>query len=244
MRVFAERNNFARPAALRGPLFRATAIDPMTIQRKPGCACGGSCPHCQNIEPSREQLKEELCVGVSPGDGPERCEFTPHEMRRLVAMRFAAQGLTSRALMILSRGDPHLTTIARRVFHVQDPDMAAIRDTVSGILEKLINTPIECGTCSDETCHDAAVPAYTMNDLSAIVLCRRFFRMSLTDMRRTLIHEAGHATGMDLARTTEESYCREDHAVECVDPCGNLTGSLLGNVDAWARFIECAGFTL
>ncbi len=194
--------------------------------------------------PSRAQLEEDLCVGTSPGDGPARCEFTAREMRTLIAMRFEAQSMTARALTVLSRGDPYLTTTARRVFHVEDPDMAAVRDKVGEILDKLRSTPIECGTCSDDTCHQGSVPAYTLNDLSAIVLCRRFFRMSVTDMRRTLIHEAGHATGMDSARTTDESYCREDHAVECVDPCGNLTGSLLENVDAWARFIECAGLTL
>jgi hypothetical protein len=59
-------------------------------------------------------------------------------------------------------------------------------------------------------------------------------------MRRTLVHEAGHAAGVKSAGGDEpEVYCKENSS-GCVDPRANLSGDLSQNVDAWARFIECA----
>lgn len=133
-----------------------------------------------------------------------------------------------------------MSTLAGRIFHVQDPDMDQITTTVSQILNNLRSKPIVCGTCADEDCYTAGVVAHVTADLSTVVLCQRFFQTNVIQMRRTLIHEAGHAAGVDASLgNVAENYCSEN-SEGCVDPCSNLSGDLRQNVDAWARFIECA----
>lgn len=185
----------------------------------------------------------DLCIG---SQGPPQCTFTQRQQHVLTAVHYDALAVTSRALMGVSSGDPYMATLARRIFHVQAIDMQAVGNTIASILDRLRNVPITCGSCTDDTCNTAGVNAYTKDDLSGIVICQpRFFANNLTVQRRTLIHEAAHAAGIDQARVAQarnEQYCREDPIVSCADPCGNLSGDLRGNVDAWARYIECASF--
>ena len=89
--------------------------------------------------------------------------------------------------------------------------------------------------------------AYTEDDLSGVIICPRFFLQNVTQMRRTMIHEAGHAAGIDAAMVytdrNPERYCEGSDVVECRDPCSRLASTnLLENVDAWALFTECAAF--
>jgi hypothetical protein len=209
------------------------------------CACGGGCPTCQQKSTLRAYQPEPIdnCTDQS---GPPVCQFTEHQRRTLRAVHGDARSVTQNALSALSRGDPYMATLAARIFQISSPDMTAIADTVAGILDRLRSVPHSCGSCSDDTCKIPGVPAYTATDLSNIVLCQpRFFSQNLIRQRRTLIHEAGHAFGIDAARAksgADEHYCHDDNDVECNDPCGNLTGDLRKNVDAWARFIECAAF--
>ena len=213
--------------------------------RTASCACGGGCPSCQQKSMLGEYQPEpiDLCTDTS---GPAVCQFTEHQQRTLRAVNSDARSVTQNALSAISRGDPYMARIAERVFHISNPDMARIADVVAGILDRLRNVPYTCGSCSDDTCRTPGVPAYTANDLSHIVICQpRFFAQNLFQQRRTLIHEAGHAFAIDAARAgsgADEHYCHDDSGVECNDPCGNLTGDLRQNVDAWARFIECAAF--
>lgn len=186
---------------------------------------------------------DPYCLHMRPGEGSEHCEFTPKQHQTLSLVRYAALSLTSQALMNLSRGDPYMTTLARQVFHALDPDMNQIRSTTAQVLDNLRSKPVVCGTCADADCYEAGVVAYVTDDLSTIVLCQRFFLTSASQMRRTLIHEAGHAAGVKSSLTNVlEMYCPED-SEGCVDPCSNLTGDLTQNVDAWARFIECAAYS-
>jgi hypothetical protein len=194
-------------------------------------------------EPSVQPADDPYCLHMRPGEGPERCEFTPNQQSTLSFVHYAARTLTSQALVNLSRGDAYMTTLAQRIFHAPDPDMNQITMTTSQILDNLRSKPIVCGTCADEDCYTAGVVAHVTEDLSTVVLCQRFFRTSATQMRRTLIHEAGHAAGVDSSLgNVPETYCAEG-SEGCVDPCSNLTGDLTQNVDAWARFIECAAYS-
>jgi hypothetical protein len=195
--------------------------------------------------PSDAQPADDpFCLHTRPGQGAERCEFTGKQARVVSAMRYAARGVTSQALVNLSRGDPYMTTLAGRILHVPDPDMGQIATTVSQILDNLRSKPVVCGTCADEDCYTAGVVAHVTEDLSTVVLCQRFFLTGVTQMRRTWIHEAGHAAGVDSSLgNVPERYCSEGPEGEgCADPCSNLTGDLSQNVDAWAHFIECAAF--
>lgn len=233
----------AKPSLLRG---HSSQLSESTAS----CACGGGCPTCQHKSLLQGQMLDayqpepiDLCDHAS---GPPVCEFTAHQQRTLRAVNSDARSVTQSALSAISRGDPYMATMASRVFHISSPNMTAIADTVAGILDRLRNVPYTCGSCTDDTCKIAGVPAYTADDLSHIVICQpRFFAQNLVQQRRTLIHEAGHAFAIDAARHASgagEHYCHEDSGVECGDPCGNLTGDLRQNVDAWARFIECAAF--
>ncbi len=180
------------------------------------------------------------CLKLRPGAGPERCQFTDRQQNILSTIQYAARSQTAAALTNLSRGDPYMSALAARIFHVSAPKMSEVIATTAKILDKLRSVPLVCGSCADETCYLPDVPAYTADDLSVIVLClARFFSSGATGMRRTLIHEAGHASGIDFSRGGQERYCDESSAT-CDDPCANLTGDLTHNVDAWARFIECS----
>jgi hypothetical protein len=155
-------------------------------------------------------------------------------------VKYAARSLTAQALQALSRDDPYLATVASRAFHVPDPDMGQVSSIVSGLLDALRSKPVLCGTCSDEDCNRGGVVAHVPTDLSSIILCPRFFLLDVGEMRRTLIHEAGHAIGIDSSLgNTPEDYCKEGET-DCTDPCSNLGNDLRQNVDAWSRFIECA----
>ena len=235
------------------------------LQRKSQCACGGGCPRC--IERGESLMARKAADEASPGSTeqpqagyvpeeiticldrnvPPRCHFTSRQERLLSVVRYDARSVTSRALLAVSSGDPYMATLARRIFQVSDVDMQAVADTVASILDKLRTLPLACGSCGDDGCNEAGVVAYTEDDLSGIVICQpRFFANNLVQQRRTLIHEAGHGAGIDQGRVKQgraESYCREDSSVECADPCGNISGDLRQNVDAWARFIECAAFS-
>ena len=99
------------------------------------------------------------------------------------------------------------------------------------------------GTCADEDCNRAGVLAHMTNDLSTVVI-PRFFLVGPGEMRRTPIHEAGHAVGIDASLAAEdERCCVAAPTIECTDPCRNLSGILDRNVDAWAHYAECAAFS-
>lgn len=187
--------------------------------------------------------EDPFCIFGTPNAGPTQGPFTARQSQLLSGVRFAARSVTAQALQNLGSPDPYMRTLARRVFHLAEPDMPGIIQTVSSILGALRSVPIVAGTCADAACREPAVVAHVLEDLSTVIICPRFFLLNVTQMRRTLIHEAGHAVGIDSSLgDTSETYCRDDLRVECQDPCGNLSGDLRQNVDAWARFIECAAF--
>ena len=196
-----------------------------------------------SIQDSAQPSDDPHCLHMRPGEGSDRCEFTPRQQHTLSFVHYAALSLTSQALMNLGRGDPYMAALAARIFHVQSPDMEQIASTTSQILINLRSKPIVCGSCADENCYQAGVVAHVSNDLSTVIICQRSFQTGPIQMRRTLIHEAGHAAGVDSSLTdVSEAYCPES-SESCLDPCSNLTGDLSENVDAWARFIECAAYS-
>lgn len=188
-------------------------------------------------DPTRQALRELLCVGQDVDSSPTRRPFTPQESQRMNAVRWAARSTTSRAYQALGRGDRYLDTVATRVFHT-NIDAGRASSRVASIRQKLDSVPIEVAGCGDAPCRDPEVAARVTDDLSTMVLCPRIFATSAGQMRRTLIHEAGHAAGIDSSVTGDENYCTP--RVDCHDPCDNLRGDQSKNVDAWAHFIECA----
>jgi len=193
------------------------------------------------------QLREQLCIGIT-GPGATRCEFTPAQNRKVVTSYFAASSVAGKALQNLSAHDPYLQRLAARIFGVPSPDMTAIRDTAQQLVNALHTLPIRCGTCHDTTCNPAAggnaggqALAYVPDDLGSIVICPFFFAHDILQMRRTFLHEAGHAVGIDARPDyVHPTNCPEDRS-GCIDPCAGISDRL-HNVDVWARFLECAAF--
>jgi hypothetical protein len=234
---------------MAGPPLMAMHHSSSPAEISTSCACGGGCPTCQQKSMMRQTQLAYDPEPINPcldTNVPPVCQFTDHQARTLRAVHGDARSVTQRALSAISRGDPYMATMAERVFHISNPDMTQIADTVAGILGRLRSVPHSCGSCADSDCYTPGVLAYTQTDLSNIIICQpRFFSENLVRQRRTLIHEAGHAFRIDAVRVSnnaDEHYCNEDKSVECTDPCSNLTGDLRQNVDAWARFIECAAF--
>lgn len=191
------------------------------------------------------QLSEALCIGITPGVGPVRCTFTDRQERRVSLTKRWAWDLASRAALALSSGDRYIVMLAERIFHISRPDVRAMVQTLDQIRDALWNTPVECGTCADEVCNTGrrTAAAYVPDDFSSIVICPFFFTLSLGQMKRTFLHEAGHVVRIDDRPDYEHPpYCTEVDRVECEDPCSGIS-DLLHNVDAWARFIECAAYS-
>ncbi len=196
-------------------------------------------------EEEAQQLSDALCIGITPGEGPTRCSFTDQQERRVRITKRWAWDLASRAALALSSGDQYIVRLTQRIFHISNPNIPSMVRTLDQIRDALWDTPVECGTCADDTCNRVTrtSPAYVPDDLSGIVICPFFFVISLSQMKRTFLHEVGHVVRIDDRPDYEHPpYCTESDAVECEDPCAGLS-DLLHNVDAWARFIECAAYS-
>jgi hypothetical protein len=193
-------------------------------------------------EAERERLRQALCEGVNPGDGPTRCEFTDRQERRVALARSSARQLASKAVRALDSGDRYVRRMARRMFDVSRLDVPAMLRTASSIRDALRDKPVLCGTCSDEFCNDSPA-AYVPDDMQSIVICPFFFTLSGGQQARTMLHEAGHAARVDhRPNYRHPPNCVETDAVLCDDPCFAVPNRLR-NVDVWARFIECAGYS-
>lgn len=204
-------------------------------------ASGGDAASAMS-EAERERLRNALCIGVEAGEGPTRCEFDDRQERRVAAARNAARRLASKAARALDSGDRYVRDMARRMFAIESLDVPAMVSTISAIRGALDTKPVVCGTCSDEVCNDAPA-AYVPDDLGSIVICPFFFSLSIGQWIRTMLHEGGHAVGIDaMPDYVHPPNCVETDAVLCDDPCAGVPDRL-HNVDVWARFIECAGYS-
>jgi hypothetical protein len=223
------------------------------IQRKPflSVALNNDVPALQKqteksktARPITEEYKRDiLCIGI-PEEGPERAPFNDSQLRWLRAVRSSANRVLSRALTAINARDRYIEHLSQSIFQTTSLTWTFLMDTVTAIRDKLDNATFELGTCYDQSCRSPGIVAHALPDSNTIVLCRSFFLLNTTQMRRTLIHEAAHNAGIDAQRVAAfrpEFYCRED-TTDCSDVCNNLN-SPLTNVDAWAHFIECVAFS-
>jgi hypothetical protein len=192
---------------------------------------------------SEEYIRDELCIGI-PEEGPERTDFNDSQRRWLRIIRSSASWVLSRALTALNARDRYVENLSQSIFNRTDISYSFFMNKVQQIRDSLQSANFELGTCYDESCHTPGVAAHAIPETNTIVICRAFFRLNPTQMRRTLIHEAAHNVGIDAQRVNDfrpEFYCREDTSL-CSEVCDNLNDPF-NNVDAWAHFIECVGFS-
>ncbi len=194
-------------------------------------------------EDRQRELREAMCIGIPSGQGPARCQFTRLQRAQVAASLAAARSVASRVLVVLRSNPAQLRGLAERIFHISNPDMAALTATARQILAALGNTPVVCGTCSDPDCNPGSVAAFVPPDLGSIVICPFFFEQHPSVMRKTMLHEAGHVARIDdRPNFIHPTRCAESNTINCDDPCENIP-DLLHNVDAWARFMECAALS-
>lgn len=214
----------------------------VSAQRAAGDAAGD-----QDMSPQEyEASAAALCLGDRYNTGPPTRQFTGPEQARVTATRWAALSLAGRAVQALSSGDRYMATLARRILHDPDPDLDQLAATAAGIHAALANTPVVCGTCTNEVCgHSGGGSPLADADNGIITICPFFFHSShsLIQQRSTWLHEAGHIAGIDDPPPgtpyNHPGNCPENTVGTCENPCpaGNKN-----NVDNWARFLECASF--
>jgi hypothetical protein len=196
-----------------------------------------------------QRERDELECRFEARTQEPRCTFSAQRQGVLTEVTSAALASAARAETRVRAGGADVAAAATRIFNLSTPpDLPAMADTISRIAATLRARPRVCATCGDKLCQqergDAPVPAVVPKDLQSIIICPAFFSPDATYIfrRRTLLHEAGHALGLDDAVKYEHPpYCsKEDHA--CANPCPD--GSDLRNVDAWAWFIQCVDSAL
>ncbi|HEY6136194.1 MAG TPA: hypothetical protein VI670_00350 [Thermoanaerobaculia bacterium] len=193
---------------------------------------------------SLEQLRESLCIGIAPGTGPVRRNFSPAELARVTAAASAAQNVIGRARLRFAIGGGDVGRLALRHFGAPELQPNLFDSTTTRIALALRRTPRICGTCFDEGCNERGRThqAYVPNDLGSMVICPIFFRSTPAEMRHTLLHEAGHAAGVDdQPNYSHPANCAESATLDC-GACAYVAGDRRRNVDVWANFLQCLAF--
>src|SRR5207245_8473474 len=148
----------------------------------------------------RDAMKASLCIEDESHTGPPTREFTGSEQRTVSATRWAARSLASNAVQALSRHDPYILSVARRILHEPaiDPDELA---TTARNIHNALDVPVVCGTCANSVCSSGGSSALAdaADDHSLITICPFFFHPGISEVeqRRTWLHEAGHIAGID-----------------------------------------------
>ncbi len=180
--------------------------------------------------------------GVPPG-----CAFSETEKQALKDRLEDARNRTREVSQLLTRpgGGQIATTVAADAFDSSDsmplPTLAEITSAVNGTLGILESSIIRfaCRTCGDPKCKQGTV-AYVINaGQMPVFICafRLFTPLFIGQLRRTIIHEAVHLSGIDTDTSKDEEYC--ERVPECGGPCHGKD-----NAETWARYIDCLGVPL
>jgi hypothetical protein len=189
--------------------------------------------------------REHLCVQTPDPSQPTRKVFSQRERQRASFGLSNAQSIASQAYSHLGRRDPYYLRMAQQAFGqpvnfaTLDQNVGRVRDALNGLH---IDDNVRCGTCNETGCNNGSrnFVAFTLNDLSGVVLCPFYFTLPARTLVTTFLHEAGHVANIDVNWTPgNEVYCRADDVIECDHICPITGQNLLLNVDAWARFIYC-----
>lgn len=92
------------------------------------------------------------------------------------------------------------------------------------------------GTCADPGCESGSdhAAAYESGPADPVVFCPRSFLPNYRpELRRSVLHEAVHLSGIDIDPNVKERYCL---AYTCGTACQSTASA-----DAWTLFIDCLG---
>jgi len=190
-------------------------------------------------------IREQCPDGRSVAPG---CAFSELEKRTLESRLEAGRNRAREVSQLLTRpGGPQIAeTVAADMFASSDdtppPTRGEIAAAVNGTLGILESSTIRfaCRTCGDPVCHAPGTVAYVLKaGQMPIYSCafRLFAPEFIGQLRRTIIHEAVHLSGIDTDTSKNEQYC--EGVPECSGPCHEKA-----NAETWARYIDCLGVPL
>jgi hypothetical protein len=175
---------------------------------------------------------------------PPSCTFTEIQRAALQLHLMQARRRAQDASDLLARPDgPSIAlAVAGQMFDSEGvPDIAEINTTVNGTagILSISNFRFACRTCGDPACHASGNVAFAVKPgQMPISICA--FRLLqpafVKHVRRTIIHEAVHLSGIDMNAALDEFYCPENMP-ECEGACRGKE-----NADTWARYIDCLAF--
>jgi hypothetical protein len=121
------------------------------------------------------------------------------------------------------------------------PGIDEINATVNGTASILSssNFRFACRTCGDPACHASGNVAFvvTAGQMPISICAFRLLDPAFEKhVRRTIIHEAVHLSGIDMNASVDEFYCPENLPA-CDEACRGKE-----NADSWARYIDCLAF--
>ena len=189
---------------------------------------------------ARPEVIREQCPG---GKGlPPGCAFTETEKALLANRLQQARERTRKVSQLLTTpaGATIAVEAAKNMFSAEDtphPTLDEINKAVNGTLAILESSTIQfvCRTCGDPVCHRFATAAFVVKPgQMPIFICAflLFTARHIGEVRRTIIHEAVHLSGIDTDTSKDEEYCERFAA--CGGPCHGKD-----NAESWARYIDC-----
>jgi hypothetical protein len=239
--VIQQRSNReGRQAAVHSGATVSAETSPQ-LQRQPSpqapAASSPPCPFPSDFPDQRSAQMDMMCIS-NTSTNPS-CTLTAKHLQLLTAAQAAARQRVQRAhFRMFAVGGPEFAErVGRKVFTDGPPSKAVIVKTLEA-LEKILLGQITFagGTCADPECESGNLhaAAYESGPGNPVVFCPRSFLPDfLPELRRSVLHEAVHLSGIDIDPNVTERYCM---SFTCDSACQSTASA-----DAWTLFVDCIG---
>lgn len=213
-----------------------------SLQRQPSpSATPPPCPLYSDFPDDRSARMDMMCVSNTSTN--PTCTLTDKHLALLKTAQSEARQRVQRAhfRMFVVGGPEFAERTGKKIFTDGPPSRQVIINTLEA-LEKILlgQMTFAGGTCADPNCENPDVSqgqhaaAYESGPDQPVVFCPRSFLPDfLPELRRSVLHEAVHLSGIDIDPKVTERYCREF-------TCDTLCQST-ASADAWTLFIDCIG---
>ena len=201
------------------------------------------CPLYSDFPDDRSARMDMMCVS-STSKNPV-CTLTDKHLALLKAAQTEARQRVLKAhFRMFAVGGPEFAErTGKKIFTDGPPSKEVIVKTLEA-LDKILQSQMTFagGTCADPNCENPAnlgqhAAAYESGPAKPVVFCPRSFLPDfMPEMRRSVLHEAIHLSGIDVDPNTTEAYCM---AYTCDASCQSTSSA-----DAWTLFIDCIGGAL
>ncbi len=207
------------------------------LQRQTPSAPNPPCPLPSDFPDDRSAQMDMLCI-TNSSTNPS-CTLTDRHLQLLTTAQTEARSRVQRAhFRMFAVGGPEFAArIGTRVFTDGPPPKTAIVRVLEAVERILLGQmSFAGGTCADPGCESGNqhAAAYESGPGNPVVFCPRSFLPSfLPELRRSVLHEAVHLSGIDIDPNVTERYCM---AFTCDRVCQSTASA-----DAWTLFIDCIG---